>query len=56
MSTPAQKAKKTRAKNLKAKLEAEKKLSRANSRARNAENKLKYFKQGFEEGLRIRRE
>ncbi len=56
MSTPAQKAKKTRAKNLKIKLAGEEKLRRANAAKRTAQNKLKFYKEGFEDGLKIRRD
>jgi len=56
MSTPANKAKKTRAKNLKIKLANEEKLRRANAAKRTAQNKLKFFKEGFAEGLKVRRD
>ncbi len=51
MSTPAQKARKTRAKNKKAAQAEAVKLSRANARARSAVNKLKAYKEGFKDGL-----
>ena len=47
----AAKAKRTRAKNLKAKEAADKKYKSALSRARNAENKLKAYKEGFKDGI-----
>lgn len=56
MSTPATKAKATRAKNLKIKLANEEKLRRANSAKRTAQNKLKFYKEGFEDGLKVRRD
>ena len=52
MSTSVQKAKRTRAKNKKLKETQEKQLRAARSRARNAEAKLKSFKEGFEEALK----
>jgi len=56
MSTPAQKAKKTRSKNLKAKAAEAEKLRKANSAKRTAQNKLKFYKEGFEDGLKVRRD
>lgn len=56
MPTPAQKAKTTRAKNLRKKFVNEEKLRRANAAKRTAQNKLKFFKEGFKEGLAVRRD
>ncbi|GAG90067.1 unnamed protein product [marine sediment metagenome] len=56
MSEQAKKSAATRRKNLKKKAESENKLRLANARASAARNKLKYFKEGFEEGLKVRRE
>ncbi|GAH04677.1 unnamed protein product [marine sediment metagenome] len=56
MNTPAEKAKRTRAKNLKAKQEQEKKIARANSGKRNAENKLKWYIKGREDEAKVRRD
>ncbi len=49
------KAKKTRKANLLAKAAESEKYKRALSRARNAENKLKAYKQGLKDGLAAKR-
>lgn len=51
MSTPQEKARRTRAKNLKKKAAEQEKLRRARSRASRAEAKLKFFKEGFKAGI-----
>ena len=51
MSTSAEKAKRTRAKNLKKRAAEEKKLQLARARASRAEAKLKFYKEGFQAGI-----
>jgi len=48
----AAKAKRTRAKNLRERKKHDENYRKALSRARTAENKLKAFKEGFEEALK----
>lgn len=47
----AAKAKRTRTKNLKEKKKQEEKYKKALNRARNAENKLKAYREGFKDAL-----
>lgn len=51
LSTPVQKAKRTRAKNIKKAEKQQKQLRAARSSARNARSELKSYKEGFKDGI-----